>query len=513
MKHLFSRLPKKALLAAVLVAGVFGIAAIAHAFSPERPTYTTAVPADHVTFNSITDNPREGDERAFFSVKDAANTASDGFLHQTTVKDGEEVLLRVYVHNNAADNLNGANLDGKGVAKNTQVRVWLPSVTDTTLRANAYVSADNATPQVVADTADLIAPTTSNKFSISYVPGSAIAYNNAVGQTGLKLSDSIVTTGALLGEAQADGIVPGCFNFVNVVTLKVKVHMATPSFSIAKTVALPGDKTWSKSVTAQPGQAVNYQLAFQNTGNATLNDVVLRDQLPAGVSIVSGSAKLFNGSFPSGGAQSDAIVANGGQNIGSYGTTSNAYFQFKATMPTADKLQCGNNTLTNTAQAIVNGQDSTDTATVTITKTCNETKNPVYSCNLLTVTKGDNRTINASVAYTATNGATLKTVTYNFGDNSTPLTTDKTTTSYQYKADGTYAVTATLTFSVNGADVTGVTSNTCAQSVSFTTPSTPVTPPTALPNTGAGNVIGIFAGSVVAGAIGYRLFMSRKLAR
>ena len=42
---------------------------------------------------------------------------------------------------------------------------------------------------------------------------------------------------------------------------------------------------------------------------------------------------------------------------------------------------------------------------------------------------------------------------------------------------------------------------------------TTVTPPTELPNTGAGNVIAVFVGAIVAGTIGYRIYLSRKLAR
>jgi len=45
-----------------------------------------------------------------------------------------------------------------------------------------------------------------------------------------------------------------------------------------------------------------------------------------------------------------------------------------------------------------------------------------------------------------------------------------------------------------------------------TTPTPPTVPPV-LPNTGAGDTIGIFIGTVVAGTIGARLFLSRKLAR
>ncbi len=113
--------------------------------------------------------------------------------------------------------------------------------------------------------------------------------------------------------------------------------------------------------------------------------------------------------------------------------------------------------------------------------------------------------------------------------------TSNTTAPYQYAKDGTYTMTAKVLFSVNGADVEK-SSDTCAKSVTFTTtppsckPGTDTTctpcqynnqlmansaacvPPT-LPNTGAGNVIGIFTGVVAASTIGYRLFLGRKLAR
>lgn len=45
-----------------------------------------------------------------------------------------------------------------------------------------------------------------------------------------------------------------------------------------------------------------------------------------------------------------------------------------------------------------------------------------------------------------------------------------------------------------------------------TTPTPPSTP-TALPNTGAGNVIGMFVGASILGTLGYRLYASRRLAR
>ena len=50
--------------AVILSANVF-------AYGPERQTFTAENPADHVTFNSITNNPTVGDERNFVRVRQA----------------------------------------------------------------------------------------------------------------------------------------------------------------------------------------------------------------------------------------------------------------------------------------------------------------------------------------------------------------------------------------------------------------------------------------------------------
>jgi uncharacterized repeat protein (TIGR01451 family)/LPXTG-motif cell wall-anchored protein len=169
-----------------------------------------------------------------------------------------------------------------------------------------------------------------------------------------------------------------------------------------------------------------------------------------------------------------------------------------------------------TVSFTVNGQTKTDTnakCESDVNFTTTETKQPEFSCDLLSVSQKDDRSVTASVAYTAQNGATFKTVTLDWGDSSTPLTTSNTTANYQYAQDGTYTITAKILFSVNGKDTFAPESDKCVKQVSFSTPTPPTTPPNELPNTGAGNIIGIFVGAVVAGTIGYRLFLSRKLAR
>jgi uncharacterized repeat protein (TIGR01451 family) len=532
MINLFRNVPKKGLIAVATVLTVFGVAASVHAWSPSRPTYTMAVPADHVTFNSITDNPREGDERAFFEVKDAANLASDGFLHTATVKDGEELLIRAYVHNDAASNLDTVS-DGKGgfvgVATGTKIRVWLPSVADKTLRLNAYIDAANASPAEVADSLDLAAPNSNDTISVSYVPGSAVAYNNAHtakdangNPIGMPLSDEIVgANGAALGFATANGVFPGCLEYANVVTIRVKVHVNAPALTAEKYVANIGDKAWSKSVTSQAGSKVHYELRFRNTGNDQLSNVVARDILPSGVAMVPGSAKLFNNNFQNGVALSDGVTSDGGVSIGAYGPLSaqdqanglySAEVDFDATLPNSDALQCGQNKLTNTGQFLTGGMDATDTADVIVNKVCANTAS--YTCNLFHVTPGDNRTVTVDqFNQSANNGATFNFVSINWGDNSSALQTNTPIgKTHQYASVGNYTISATAHFTVNGADATN-TNASCTQTVSFTTtPTPPTTPrPAQLVNTGAGDVATLFAAVAVASAFAYRLFLGRRI--
>lgn len=189
-------------------------------FGPARTTYTWANPANHITFNSITDNPAFGDERQFLKSRDLTSPTTD-YATQTQVHDGEDVVLEVYFHNNAASNLNL-------VAKNTQVKFALPSNTASTLSPTAYISADNATPGQVYASADLTSP---QPFAISYIPGSAKLYTNYV--NGIAISDNVVKDGALIGTNGPDGNVPGCGQYSGYVT--IRAHVTVPKTPVTPT--------------------------------------------------------------------------------------------------------------------------------------------------------------------------------------------------------------------------------------------------------------------------------------
>ncbi len=147
---------------------------------------------------------------------------------------------------------------------------------------------------------------------------------------------------------------------------------------------------------------------------------------------------------------------------------------------------------------------------------------PIYTCDAFSITADVNRTVKISTfSTTATNGAVFKNASVNWGDNSIGLTNANIVgQTHQYAADGTYIVTATAHFTVNGEDVTASGPN-CEKSVTFTSGQPPkVTPPTPTPqtpatlvNTGAGSVVGIFAAATAAGAAAYRFVLARRLTR
>ena len=98
----------------------------AHAWGPERPTYTNQNPADYATFNSITDNAAVGDERNFVRIREAGT--EDTFVDELEVVPGHEYEVYIYYHNNAATDTNAS---GYGIATNTRVASAYPTVVNT----------------------------------------------------------------------------------------------------------------------------------------------------------------------------------------------------------------------------------------------------------------------------------------------------------------------------------------------------------------------------------------------
>ena len=362
----------------ILVAAV--APALVWAWGPSRPSFTIEKPADYITFNSITNNPViGGDEKDFVGIREVGSNAK--WTNNMKVQNGKEYYVRMYVHNNAASNLNL-------VAENVVAKLNVPTTTAKNVTVQGQISASNAKPNTVWDEATF---SSDNDFNLAYVAGSALFENNGMGTT--KLPDSIVNnTGAKLGYDKLDGKIPGCFQYAGYVTVKVKAQVSQPqektNIDLAKTVRnkTNGEKSWVETANAKSGDTVQFQIHAKNTGSAGIQNLVIRDILPKGLNYVAGSTKLYNTSNPKGLKVSDNVIQNSGINIGSYQPNGDAYVRFDATVSAENSLPvCGENTLTNIAQASDQKIVKNDTASVKVTKKCETPKNPVYKCEALSL--------------------------------------------------------------------------------------------------------------------------------
>ena len=361
----------------VLVAAI--APALVWAWGPSRPSFTIEKPADYITFNSITNNPViGGDEKDFVGIREVGSNAK--WTNNMKVQNGKEYYVRMYVHNNAASNLNL-------VAENVVAKLNVPTTTAKNVTVQGQISASNAKPNTVWDEATF---SSDNDFNLAYVAGSALFENNGMGTT--KLPDSIVNnTGAKLGYDKLDGKIPGCFQYAGYVTVKVKAQVSQPqekNIDLAKTVRnkTNGEKSWVETANAKSGDTVQFQIHAKNTGSAGIQNLVIRDILPKGLNYVAGSTKLYNTSNPKGLKVSDNVIQNSGINIGSYQPDGDAYVRFDATVSAENSLPvCGDNTLTNIAQASDQKIVKNDTASVKVTKKCETPKNPIYKCEALSL--------------------------------------------------------------------------------------------------------------------------------
>lgn len=339
LHQVLSRVPKRTAVAFGLLAAVL-IPVGLYAWGPSRGTYTMAHPADHVTFNSITDNPDVGDERNFLRVREVGQaTWSD----TANLQAGKTYEARIYVHNNAAANLNLH-------ATNVRAALNLPNgsnVYGKAFEVNAFVSADNATPNTIWDNMVL---KSDKEFHVKVV--SQKYYNNIRTEKsdGFTLSNDLFTQkGALLGYTQMNGDIQGCLQYSGYVLVKF-----TPVFKPEPPKPQPGydvEKTVDKT-TANPSDTIRYTITAKNTGNQDLTNVKINDQLPAYYSSASEDIKA-----PS--AISGSIVKGGSVTIAKLPVGSSATITISYKIKDAAQLQCGTTRITNKVSGTTD-QDKTE---------------------------------------------------------------------------------------------------------------------------------------------------------
>lgn len=336
-----------------------------------RPSYTidqinSGILGNKVVFNSIKDSVI-GDEKNFVAAieyEPGKNYAGvPGNANRIRVENRKEYLIRLYAHNNSP---NGES----ATSENTRVSFSIPTATDKEVHVHGYIYSDNADPKEYWDYITFYAD---NAFHLEYIYGSALLANNGIGAgDGIALSDEIVTKatehGVQIGYDALDGRVPGCYEYANYVSIRVKV-VFDDDYLIDQQVRLEGTKEWTNYVEAKVGDRVEFQTEYRNlnSNGEIQNNITLRAILPKNLQYVPESTKLWNINHTGELLIPDGDIVDRGVTIGNYYPEANAFVRFTAEVVDED-LAPGSNTLVNWVQGSVGDITIQDYAGVVLYK-------------------------------------------------------------------------------------------------------------------------------------------------
>lgn len=420
MKRCNGLLYKTALsMSAMTLAAVTSITALA--WGPEnRPTYTMNSPAPSVTFNSITDSKDWGDERNFLVIKDVTNeykgadslhtiAKGGGFTDKAVLADQHYYMVKAFVHNNAAANLNLASNDTKIKINinDSKKPVFDIQATISSSNCGADNKGNNGKPCSVWDDV-FIEPAANNNtkqdsYDLTYLIDTSRYFNNKQDFTtnGFLLSNDIHSRagdGALLGYEKMDGRLPGCFDYsgyvISLLQAKI-VQPEMPDFILTKTAKVVDNSSSKKNgfsdsdsstvklddntpkvVVAKAGDTIEYEVRYKNSSKSQQNNIVAHDYLPNNMVYEENSANVINGSHPDGVKLDDksqvSFIKENGKfvNIGNYKSGSEATIRYRAKLPTEDKLKCGENRFENTIMLGTNDVRKVATSIVAVVKKC-----------------------------------------------------------------------------------------------------------------------------------------------
>lgn len=315
-----------------------------------KNTYGKDLPAGIVTHEKNYVGAREDT-----GVNAGTNNVWQG--NDIQVEDGKTYVVRLYVHNN---NPNG----DKAIARNTKVYFNIPTESARQVKVNGYIHADNADP---TDYVDYINFNSDHAFHLEYVYGSALLENNGKAG-GSTLSNNIVepsTGGVLIGYDALDGNVPGCYQYDNYITIRMKA-VFDYNYTIEAKVRHMGEDGWGKVIETKVNDKVEIEIKYHNLDEYTQDNIVVRTSLHKNLQYIPGSAKLFNDNFPDGISIEDSAI-DGLVDIGSYAGNSKAFLRFTAKV-IGDGLDEGINTLTSYGQVEVGTKTTQDYVNIAIYK-------------------------------------------------------------------------------------------------------------------------------------------------
>lgn len=330
------------------------VSAATEAWGPkDRPTFTWAEPAEYVTFNSITDNPKIGDERNFVRIRKAGTT--DNLVDKVNLEVGQEYEVSIWYHNNAKSKLNKKENGGIGIAENVRLRVEQPEKVTGGSSAviKGIISSTNSDPAEVWDTAYAYSDTT---VLLRYVPNSATIHSLG------NIDGEILSSEAMFGDKGAKlgywndlwGTLPGCNEYSGYVTYRFTVDQ--PAFKISKTVSKENAGDYKEELKVKPGDVLDFKIDYHNTGTINQLSIIGYDHMPNGLTYVSGTS-FFKANFNEAGNFVSDKLFDGGINLGDFKPGDNMSLTYKVEVADDKEIfPCGETVVYNNASiATANG--------------------------------------------------------------------------------------------------------------------------------------------------------------
>ena len=272
-------------------------------------------------FNSTKNNPNWGFTPDFASIREAdAPTWIPG--DYVFLEPGKTYDVIAFYENDAPHDTNETI--------NARMSLEFPAVIKAGMDfiGNVIISADNAIPETIWSSLTFYSE---QDILISYVQGSAkIFYNNAYGEERVLPNEGI----GLFGEGQLigynlDGKVKGGDEHSAYIIFQITADYA--DFEIAVSMRKSVNDKWKDSVSVKPGGRVWLLLEYTNTGAIQQSDVVIKNVLPLGATLVPDSSYVINPNHPDGISVSDDVTSEKGIDIGNYapGTGAQIFFQIE----------------------------------------------------------------------------------------------------------------------------------------------------------------------------------------